>query len=95
VEDIMTYAEAKQRLDEWYARNDVNISPEILSCCYNAIQKQIPKKVVSNGDDESDNVYCPHCYNSIGSNENVWDEFYHRGWSPMHCQECGQSMIWK
>lgn len=91
----MTYAEAKKRLDEWYAGNDVNISPEVLDCCYNAIQKQIPKKVVSYSDDESDHVFCPNCNERIGSNEIVYDDFYLRGWSAMYCQECGQAMIWK
>lgn len=57
--------------------------------------KDVPKKVVSYSDDESDHVYCPNCNECIGSNENVWEDFYHRGWSPMHCQECGQAMIWK
>jgi hypothetical protein len=92
---VTTYEEVKQRLDEWYEGNDVNISPEVLDCCYKAILKQIPEKVMKDGDDESDYVYCPRCHELIGSNENVGEEFYHRGWSPIHCQECGQSMIWK
>ena len=91
----MTYAEAKQRLDDWYNGNDVDISPEVLVCCYNAIQKQIPKKVIRYSDDESDPVFCPYCNEPIGSNEIVYDDFYLRGWSAMYCQECGQAMIWK
>ena len=54
-----------------------------------------PKKVVCEGDDESDYVYCPCCNACIGSNEFVWEDFYYREWRPMHCQECGQAMIWK
>lgn len=58
-------------------------------------EKDIPKKVVCDGDDESDHVYCPHCKHCIGSNDFVYDDFYYRDWKPMHCIECGQSMIWK
>ena len=58
-------------------------------------EKDIPKKVVSYSDDESDHVYCPRCHECIGSNEIVYDDFYYRGWTPMYCQECGQAMIWK
>lgn len=57
--------------------------------------KEIPKKVVRDGDDESDHVYCPNCHECIGSNELVWEDFYTRNWKPMHCVECGQAMIWK
>ena len=60
-----------------------------------ALERQIPKKVVREGDDDSDYVYCPRCKKCIGFNEDIWDEFYIRHWKPMHCQECGQSMIWK
>lgn len=56
--------------------------------------KDIPMKVVCDGDDESDYVHCPRCNAHIGSNEIVFDDFYYRGWTPMHCQECGQAMIW-
>lgn len=91
----MTYEEVKQRLDEWYETNMVEISPEILDCCYDAVLKQIPKKVYCEGDDESDFVFCPHCHCYIGMNENVWDEFFNRNWKPIYCQKCGQSMIWK
>ena len=58
-------------------------------------RKDIPEKVVCDGDDESDDVYCPRCNEYIGLNENVWEEFYDRNWKPMYCLECGQSMIWK
>jgi hypothetical protein len=61
----------------------------------NALEKQIPKKVVRYSDDESDHVFCPCCNERIGSNEIVYDDFYLRGWSAMYCQECGQAMIWK
>ena len=60
-----------------------------------ALEKQIPKKVVSYSDDESDHVYCPCCHECIGSNDIIYDEFYCRGFAPMYCQECGQAMIWK
>ena len=58
-----------------------------------ALEKQIPKKVVSYSDDESDHVYCPCCHECIGSNDIIYEDFYYRGFAPMHCQECGQAMI--
>ena len=61
----------------------------------NALNKQVPKNVIRDDNDESDYVYCPCCNEIIGSNENVYDDFYYRGWKPMYCQECGQAMIWR
>ena len=58
-----------------------------------AVEKQIPKKVVSYSDDESDHVYCPCCNECIGSNDIIYEDFYYRGFAPMYCQECGQAMI--
>lgn len=57
--------------------------------------KDIPMKVVSYSDDESDHVYCPRCHECIGSNDIVYEDFYCRGFAPMYCQECGQAMILK
>jgi hypothetical protein len=90
----MTYEEVKQRLDEWREGENVDISPEVLDRCYDAVLKQIPMKVHREGDDESDAVYCPFCGCYIGMNENVGESFIVRMWLPMHCDECGQSMIW-
>lgn len=56
--------------------------------------RDIPQIVIRDGDDESDNVYCPCCKEYIGSNENVWEDFCYRNWKPIHCRECGQSMIY-
>ena len=61
----------------------------------NALEKQIPQKAVCEGDDESDYVYCPCCHKCIGSNEMVWEDFYYREWNPIHCEECGQAIVWK
>ena len=58
-------------------------------------EKDIPKKVISYSDDESDHVYCPRCNECIGTNEMIYDDFYYRGFAPMYCQECGQAMILK
>lgn len=60
-----------------------------------ALDKQIPMKVICDGDDESDYVYCPNCHTPIGSNDFVYDDFYYRNWKPLHCIKCGQAMIWK
>lgn len=68
---------------------------EALDMAIEALEKQIPKKVVCDGDDESDYVYCPCCHEPIGSNEIIWEEFHYRDWKQMHCIECGQAMIWK
>lgn len=58
-----------------------------------ALEKQTPKKVFRDGDDESDYVYCPCCNECIGTNEGVWQDFYYR--DVTHCSECGQAMIWE
>lgn len=92
---MTTYEKVQQRLEEWYDGKDVDISSEVLDCCYKAVLKQIPLPVVKDGEDESDDVFCPHCCSRLGSNEIVWEVFYDRKWSPMHCQECGQSIIFE
>ena len=92
---MKTYEEAKRILDEWFDDYDVDFSPELLGCCYKAVLKQIPMEVIKDGDDESDDVCCPRCHAHLGSNEMVWEDFYDRGGAPMHCQECGQSMVWE
>lgn len=38
----MTYEQALHRLDNWYENNCVEISPELLDCCHDALQKVIP-----------------------------------------------------
>lgn len=90
----MTYEETKQRLDNWCSGADVIISPEVLECCHRAIQKQIPQKVVSDGHDESDFVYCPACNEFLESNEGAYDAFWENNWQPIYCHKCGQAMIW-
>ena len=57
--------------------------------------KDIPMKVVCDGDDESDYVRCPCCNEILGFNDGIYDDFCYRNWKPMHCIECGQAMIWK
>lgn len=37
----MTYKEAKKRLEDWYEDNCVEISPELLDCCYKALSEVI------------------------------------------------------
>ena len=60
-----------------------------------ALDKQIPNAVVKDGDDNMDYIYCPRCDECIGSNEMVWEDFYHNSWHPMYCQCCGQTIIWE
>lgn len=92
---MLTYTEAKEKLQRWYRGEDVSFSPEFLDCCYVAILKQNPIEVIKYGDDESDDVLCPRCHALLGSNEMVWEDFHDRKWAPMHCRECGQSIVWK
>lgn len=54
-------------------------------------KKQIPMAVKSEGDDESDWVYCPRCLEFIGSNEWVYDMFHGRK-NNVFCEYCGQKL---
>ena len=40
----MTYEQALHRLDNWYENNCVEISPELLECYHDALQKVIEGK---------------------------------------------------
>lgn len=60
-----------------------------------ALEKQIPKNVICDGDDESDWVYCPCCNEILGINESVYDAFCDNNYEPIHCHKCGQSLTWK
>ena len=44
----MTYQEAKKRLEDWYEDNTVEISPEFLDCCYNALKQAVKDEMVEN-----------------------------------------------
>ena len=74
-------------------------SVEIYNCLTGGVYlkntKEAPIKVFRDGDDESDYSYCPRCHEPLGSNDFVYNDFYERNWKPMHCVECGQSMVWK
>lgn len=54
-------------------------------------KKQIPMVVKSDGDDESDYVYCPRCLEMIGNNESMYDTFYDRE-NHVYCEYCGQKL---
>ena len=75
----MNLTEAKERLDAWYAGNDVDISPEVLDCCYKALLKVTaePKKpVLIEG-----RMRCPNCRKNNGS-------------LGFYCDNCGQAIDW-
>ena len=93
----MTYEQTREQfLLAWNSNGYLNMcTSDDMHNVVVALDKQIPHKVVCEGDDESDYVYCPYCRTCIGSNEMVWEDFYYRNWKPIHCQECGQAMIWK
>jgi len=54
-------------------------------------KKQIAMAIKSDGDDESDWVYCPRCLEMIGNNEWMYDVFYY-GKDHVYCQHCGQHL---
>lgn len=54
-------------------------------------KKQIPMVIKSDGDDESDYVYCPRCLEMIGNNESMYDTFYGRE-NHVFCEYCGQKL---
>ena len=74
---------------------DHTVIEDMARVAIKALEKQIPKRVVCKGDDESDDVHCPCCNEYIGSNETVWDWFYYNGEKNMHCTYCGQAMTWE
>lgn len=93
----MNYKQTKEQfLLAWNSNAYLNMcESDDMKNAIDALDKQIPKKVVRYSDDESDPVYCPCCNECIGSNEIIYDDFYLRGWSAMYCQECGQAMVWR
>ena len=80
----MTYEEAKKRLEDWYKDNCVEISPELLDCCYNAIKKQVPK--TPQDFDSVPRNRCPSCHDAV--------RVYSHGMKLKHCPWCGQALNW-
>lgn len=89
----MTYFEAKQRLDKWYEGEIVDISPEVLDCCYDAINSKIQKKpkIVSKCSPNAFNgwydYHCPICNQKFGTTNNPHKVKF--------CYECGQAIDWE
>lgn len=77
-----------------YAEHSWGGLSESFEAAIYALEKQIPKKVISDGNDESDWVYCPCCKEILGINEAVYDAFYENDWKPVYCHKCGQSLTW-
>ena len=92
-----TYEETKEQFEiAWNSNAYLNMCESFdMKNAIKALGKQIPKKVVRCGDDESDDVYCPNCNERIGLNEIIYDYFYLKGFTSMYCSECGQAMIWE
>lgn len=93
----MTYEQTREQfLLAWNSNAYLNIcTSDDMRNIITALDRLNPKRVICEGDDESDYVRCPCCNAYVGSNEVVWEDFYYREWRPMHCQECGQAMTWK
>lgn len=68
---------------------------EALNMSIAALEKQIPKQLISEGNDESDWVHCPCCDEILGVNEDTYNSFYDNNWRPIYCYKCGQAIIWK
>jgi hypothetical protein len=66
-----------------------------LDVALDALEKQIPKKLISEGNDESDWVHCPCCDEILGVNEGAYNSFCDNNWNPIYCHKCGQAIIWK
>lgn len=60
-----------------------------------ALERQIPKKVVCDGMDESDWVRCPCCNEILGTNEVVYDEFCDNYYDTLCCNKCGQALFFE
>jgi len=59
------------------------------------LEKHTPKKIVKDGEDESDWVYCPCCNELLGTNEDAYESFYANNWEAIYCHKCGQLLSWK
>lgn len=71
---------------------ELNIACEM---AISALEKQIPKKFVCEGNDENDWVYCPCCDEILGTNESVYNAFSDNDYEYIYCYKCGQSLNWK
>lgn len=60
-----------------------------------ALEKQIPKNVISDGNDSDDWVYCPFCNELLGTNESTYNSFCENNWEPIYCHKCGHKLSWK
>lgn len=85
---------AKEAIEEMksYAEHSWGALNESFEAAVMALEKQIPKKVVCEGDDESDWVHCPCCDEILGINESVYYAFCDNNYEPIHCHKCGQCL---
>jgi len=86
----------EQFLIIWNSNGYINLcTSDDMRNAINALEKQIPKYVISEGNDESDWVHCPCCNEILGINESVYDAFYDNNWNPIYCHKCGQALTWE
>ena len=53
------------------------------------LRKQIAMRLIWEGRDEQDYIYCPTCHTVVACVDCLGWEF------PKHCEECGQKLRWK
>ena len=82
----MTFEEAKKKLEDWYEDNCVEISPELLDCCYRALQVVTKPNIASWKLNRDGSGTCNKCH---FTQKNVWD---YDNWQ-RYCGVCGAEMI--
>jgi hypothetical protein len=86
----------EQFLIIWNSNGYINLcTSDDMRNAINALEKQIPKHVISEGNDESDWVYCPCCNEILGVNESVYNAFWDNNWKAIYCHKCGQALTWE
>ena len=85
--DVITQMYAEFKLYHHYIVENWGILCSALGCAVEALEKQIPKKVIL-GYDEHDSICCPNCKRELMS----MDWYDH--WKCNYCEVCGQALDW-